>query len=71
LFTCPFHVSTLAGKYLTIIFLPRMEKRRKQLVAPRALQEHIRNKLIGNEKRKPDKIERKMEPGMAKVCRKM
>ena len=31
-----------------------MEKRRKQLVAPRALQEHIRNKLIGNEKRKPE-----------------
>ena len=36
-----------------MIFLPSIEKSRKQLVAPRALHEHIKNRLIGNEKRKP------------------
>lgn len=63
------HWAALSGQYLYTILRPTRELSKKHRDAPVAEQKHTRSRAIGKGKRNPERIERKMEPGIANVWR--
>lgn len=63
------HCKALSGKYLQIRGRPRKWDSTQHNEAPVAEQKHTNASASGNGKRKPDRIDNDIEPGIANVCK--
>lgn len=63
------HCEAFSGKYLQTRRRPRKQDSTQHNEAPVAEQKHTNISASGNGKRKPERIDNDIEPGMANVCK--